>query len=204
MMITFLRQAKILAAGALSAAFIFVIGMAFIKHTEPDRQEQPLQIELEPVPDCVEAIRPEPARFRRNTHMPEANEAVVSGPIKDPGFSPGRDLIYIDDNRVRWESDNDKGDTEDDHTIHKSMEIPLRRLINLVCNEGGTLKIQDTYRPSGIHNTRSLHKEGRAIDLTAKNLSLERLAKLAWAAGFDWVYYETRGGHHIHCSVKRQ
>jgi hypothetical protein len=118
-------------------------------------------------------------------------------------FSPGRDLTFIDDARVWWESDNDDGDNEDDHSIHKSLEIPLRRVIELVAARGATLKVQDAYRPAGIHNPRSLHKEGRAVDLTCDDMPLEDLAKLCWAAGFDWVYYETRGGAHIHCSVKR-
>ena len=119
-------------------------------------------------------------------------------------FSPGRDLVHIEDTRVWWESDNDAGDDEDDHTIHRSMEAPLKALIELVSQRGATLKVQDTYRPSGVHNSRSLHKEGRAIDLTAKDMSLEELAKLCWVAGFDWVYYEAKAGSgsHVHCSVK--
>ncbi len=65
--------------------------------------------------------------------------------------------------------------------------------------------MQDAYRPGGIHNPTSLHKEGRAIDITCKELSLEKLAKLCWAAGFDWVYHEVKAklGAHVHCSVKR-
>ena len=69
-----------------------------------------------------------------------------------------------------------------------------------------------------VHAARSLHCEGRALDLTLgrpgsdKSLSgpeasaaLERLAKLAWQAGFDWVYNEwpKGGGPHVHASVRR-
>ena len=85
-----------------------------------------------------------------------------------------------------------------------------------------TLRVQEAYRPSTIHSALSLHKEGRALDLTCPSLdpewnpddpnahrpspkSLEILAKLTWAAGFDWVYYEVpkSSGAHLHVSVRR-
>lgn len=150
-------------------------------------------------------LRDKPARFKPNSHKPNIKESQASGSIDLDTFSPGKSLVFVDDTRVWWESDNDKNDTEDDHSMHKAMEAPLRRLINLVTEQNATLKIQDTYRASGIHNPRSLHKEGRAIDLTCDELGLEELAKLCWMAGFDWVYYEAKakGGAHVHCSVKR-
>lgn len=150
-------------------------------------------------------FREEPKTFRQTTYLPKAREAEASGSIDLNTFSPGRDLIYFDDQTVWWESENDDNsyDTEDDHTIHKNIKEPLEKLIYLVNNAGGTLKVQDSFRGYGIHSTKSLHKEGRAIDLTADNLELEQLAKFAWMAGFDWVYFETAGGLHIHASVKR-
>lgn len=137
--------------------------------------------------------------------MPKLRESQASGSIDLASFSAGRDLKYVDDPRAWWESDNDKGDTECDHTVHRCIERPLLRLVNLVTEAGGKLKVQDTYRANGIHNPRSLHKEGRAIDITCDELGLERLAKLCWAAGFDWVYHETpsSGGYHVHVSVRR-
>lgn len=151
-------------------------------------------------------VRPIPSSFPRNTHLPDVSETKASDPINPDLFSAGRDLIYIDDKRVWWESDNDKNDTECDHSVHKSMEIPLKRLIELVAARNGILEVQDSYRATGVHNSRSLHKEGRAIDVTCDELGLEKLAQLAWAAGFDWVYYEakSRGGAHVHASVKRK
>ena len=105
-----------------------------------------------------------------------------------------------------WESDNDEaqGDTEDDHLVHYALEESLRRVIELVVQEGGTLEVHDAYRATGVHSPKSLHKQGRAVDLTCDELGLERLAILTWAAGFDWLYHEApkRGGHHVHASVR--
>lgn len=191
--------------GLASAVMIFFAGLGIMRIRQARLRQTP---ENPPaIPQKPAKIKPRklPDAFPRNTHLPKVNEAIASGSIDMSTFSPGRDLVHIDDDRVWWESDNDKGDNEDDHTIYRSMEAPLRKLIDLVTDRGATLKVQDTYRPNGIHNSRSLHKEGRAIDLTANGLSLEELAKLCWLAGFDWVYYEARGkgGHHVHCSVKR-
>jgi hypothetical protein len=150
-------------------------------------------------------FREEPEKFPPKSYMPKVRESAASGGIDLNTFSAGRDLIYFDNKTVWWESDNDDStyDTEDDHTIHKNIKEPLEKVIFLVNQAGGTLKVQDTFRGNGIHSSKSLHKEGRAVDLTAKNLGLEQLAKFAWMAGFDWVYFETSGGHHIHASVKR-
>lgn len=152
------------------------------------------------------ALRPAPKTFPRNTYMPDQREGVASGSIHMPTFSAGRDLMYIDDERVWWESDHDgEHDDECDHTIHFMLEAPLKRLIEMVAARDARLKVQDAFRPTGIHNPRSLHREGRAIDLTSEGMSLEELAKLCWQAGFDWVYFEcpSGGGDHIHASVKR-
>lgn len=191
------RRYVFLFFGCLSALIIFLAG-AGIVHIDilPITQgsyEVPVDI----------PIRPEPARFRARTHMPKINEGLASGSIDLATFDPDRDLTKVYDERAWWESEHDRDDTEDDHMMHRSIEVPLRRLIELVSRNGGTLKIQDAYRPSGVHSSRSLHKEGRAVDVTCDQFPLEKLAKLCWAAGFDWVYYETRGGAHIHCSVKR-
>ncbi len=149
-------------------------------------------------------VRPEPRRFKARSHMPRSSERAASGTLDTRSFLAKFDLVYVDDRRVWWESEHDKNDTEDDHMMHRAMEIPFRRLVELVDKEGGTLKVQDAYRAEGVHALRSLHREGRAIDLTCNELGLEKLAKLTWAAGFDWVYFEApkRGGAHVHASVK--
>ena len=151
-------------------------------------------------------MREIPDSFPSGTHMPNVREPVASGSINLNSFSPGRDLIYIDDPRAWWESDSDKNDTEDDHSMHAAMEVPFRRLVDLVSEKDATLKVQDAYRAHGVHGPKSLHKEGRGLDITADGLSLEELSKLCWVAGFNWVYYETnaKSGSHVHCSVKRR
>jgi len=156
--------------------------------------------------DLTKPVRSLPAHFRRNTYLPDIRESTASGAVNPELFSAGRDLVYVDDSRVWWESDNDANDTECDHSVHRSMQAPLRRLIELVDARAGVLEVQDSYRANGVHSSRSLHKEGRAIDITCDELGLEELAKLAWAAGFDWVYYEAKpkGGPHIHASVRRE
>jgi hypothetical protein len=138
--------------------------------------------------------------------MPRAGEGATSTSIRYVAFSPDRDLVRIEDDRVWWESEHDRNDTEDDHVFHYAMEEPLRRLIELVDKTNAKLKVQDAYRDQGIHAKESLHKQGRAVDLTAEGISLEKLAKLCWAAGFDWVYYESprRGGAHVHASVRER
>ncbi len=150
--------------------------------------------------------RRQPNHFPRGTHLPKKNELLASGPNNPKAFVPAREIMRIEDIRVWWESDNRPG-PEDDHLINHAMEAPVRRLFNLVSARKALLKVHDTYRPTGVHLDHSLHKEGRAIDLTCEGITMETLAKLCWAAGFDWVYYEAgnkKNGEHIHCSVKAE
>ena len=198
--------------GRIASSIIILIIISFIAllvttctHHRRRRKNMPLTAKIEQPPVSRKfKLRKKPKKFPPNTYLPKKKESQASGAIDLTTFSPGKSLIYFDDKRVWWESDHDKNDIEDDHTIYVTMKAPLRRLIDLVTKENATLKVQDTYRPTGIHNSRSLHKEGRAIDLTCSGISLEELAKLCWMAGFNWVYYERKGGAHIHCSVKRE
>jgi|LSQX01.1.fsa_nt_gb hypothetical protein len=192
----------------LLAHLVILLGWACRRPQRPEQTQEPAPDDGETVAVATNAVpeRTMPERFPRNTYMPNIREGEASGSIHMPTFSPGRDLIYIDDPRAWWESDHDgEYDDECDHSIHKNLEAPLRRVIEAVAARGATLKVQDAYRPTGIHNKRSLHREGRAVDLTCDGLELEELAKICWVAGFDWVYHECPkgGGDHIHASVRR-
>ena len=191
---------------------------------QTDETEAPA--EQEPEAQQIVPVRPFPDRFPRGSHMPDIKESEASGAISNSVFSPGRDLVYVDDPNVWWESDFDgEADDEDDHSMHRSIEPAFRRLVAMLAASNATLRVQEAYRPSTIHASTSLHKEGRALDLTCPDLdpscertdpsvgtqirptplSLEILAKMCWAAGFDWVYYEVpkNSGPHLHVSSRR-
>jgi hypothetical protein len=179
-----LAVAALAAAAALSCVF---------RPVQPAARRQPAAFEP----------RKAPRRFPKNTHMPSVRESAASGAVDPSRFDPRRDLVRFTDYRVWFESDRDTNDDEDDHLIHRSVEAPLRRLIDLLQQRKEQLRIHDAYRPKGVHSIRSLHREGRALDLTSEKMSLAELAKLCWVAGFDWVYYEAgKGGEHVHVSVK--
>ncbi len=168
--------------------------------------------------ELLKPVRAFPESFPKRSHMPDSPEKEVSGLNVPSHFSAGRDLVYIDDPRVWWESDTDEeNDDECDHTMHRDMVLPFKRLVELCAASNATLRVQEAYRASGTHKSNSLHKQGRALDITCPTLdpdnesdristqkSLEMLAKLAWAAGFDWVYNEwpRGGGPHVHASVR--
>ena len=152
----------------------------------------------------TEAVRDLPTSFRNGQRMPSYREGDSSKSIDEVDFIPERDLIVMEDVRVWWESDNVKNGDENDHLFHYAMEGPMRRLIAMVCERGETLRVTEAYSLQKIHTTKSLHKQGRAVDVTWMNkkgerLPLSDLAKMCWAAGFHWVYFER---DHIHASVR--
>lgn len=206
-------------AAALAAAMLAALLAGCGGHDDAAPEpSQPAAETATPQPD-LSPVRPFPESFRRRTHLPDIKEAEASGGISNSMFSAGRDLVYVEDSRVWWESDNDgEDDDECDHSMHRAMVLPFLRLVELCAASNATLRVQEAYRATGIHSTLSLHKEGRAIDLTCPLLdpdcknpekptleSLETLSKLAWAAGFDWVYFEVprNSGPHVHASVRR-
>ncbi len=206
---------------AMAAAVVVCAGGLLIcacvegcRQEKPPADDQQAQTEpetpgKEPPPDLHRPVREAPASFPPDSNLPRGKEIYASGPIDLATFDEKRDLVRFEDPRVWFESDHDgHTDDEDDHLIHRAMEVPLRRLVNLLEKKKGKLKVQDAFRHAAknrIHMERSLHCEGRAIDLTCEGVSLSDLAKLCWQAGFDFVLYEVpkSSGVHLHCSVKR-
>lgn len=208
------------ARGCANAAVRPVLAAPPAETPEPPAAPVPEQAR-ETGPDLFAPVREAPERFRRNAHLPDVRENEATGGIDLDSFSAGRDLVRVDDPRCWWESDNDAAehDTEDDHSMNAAIVEPFRRLVNLAAaaEPGYQLRVQECYRAAGVHAPKSLHCEGRALDLTFERLEGEKLtpfekvavyeslAKLCWQAGFDWVYYEqARGtGPHVHASVRR-
>lgn len=210
-----LKIGYIVAAAVLAVSFAICFFAEYHSSTpkaaEADKKETAKQpaAPAEPPPDLDHPVRPAPKAFPRDFNMPRGKESANSGSIDLATFHAQASLTRFEDKRVWFDSDNKKSaNHEDDHIINRAMEVPLKRLANLVAQKGGRLKIQDAYRApekNPIHQDKSLHLEGRAIDLTCEKLSLGELAKLAWQSGFDFVLYEAprKGGDHIHASVKR-
>lgn len=199
------------AAGVCVAGLLVCLCVESCGKRPPAATEKPAVAEEKklPPPDLHNPVREAPASFPPDSNMPRGKEIYASGPIDLGTFSETNDLVRFEDTRVWFESDKDHhSDDEDDHLVHRAMEVPLKRLANLLEKKGGSLKIQDAYRhaeKNKIHLTASLHCEGRAIDLTCEKVGLSDLAKLCWQSGFDFVLYEVprKSGVHLHCSVKR-
>lgn len=170
----------------------------------------------------ADALRPAPDKpITKDHHWPADRESAVCGGIRLDDFSAGRDLVYVDDPTVWWESDQDakENDTEDDHSMNVALEPAFRRLVALLAREKPDLqlRVQECFRAAGVHSARSLHAEGRALDVTVgrkdgsrlptaeTEAAYSELASFCWQAGFDWVFFEnaTGTGPHIHASVKR-
>lgn len=113
----------------------------------------------------------------------------------EENFNP--DIVFKNDEK-----------NEDDRRMTKNCQDKLAILASAVKTKWGVrLRVIDAYDvDSGRkrhHGKHSLHHEGRAVDIATEDLDKNKypqLGRMANEAGFDWVYYATRG--YIHASVK--
>jgi hypothetical protein len=147
-----------------------------------------------------------PWALQPGTHVPETGEAATVGRLRSRivrGSARFSSLVRANHPHIVFK---DEEGSSADRMMTPRLRAKLSRLSRLVGQQwpGVRLRVTEAWDERGEHSPSSLHYEGRAADLTTSDLDtgkLGRLARLAIAAGLDWVYYEDRS--HVHVSVRR-
>ncbi|EDO44349.1 predicted protein, partial [Nematostella vectensis] len=142
-------------------------------------------------------------------HIPDTSETSLqaSGPSRKikRGSNGYKELITNADPNIVFREDK----AGNNRRMSKRCERKLKILSSLVRKEWiGDVKVRviraydDGTSKKRHHGPHSLHFSGRALDITTsdeKRDKLPMLGRLAYRAGFDWVY---RAKAYIHASVK--
>jgi len=157
-------------------------------------------------PSLSHAGRRLPATLELGEHVPPEPEALVVGEATQRVERRTRGFAAL----VRCSNDvvvfKDEEQTGADRMMSPRAHERLHRLARLTEHAWPGLKprVTEAWDENGEHTDRSVHYEGRALDLTTSDMDpkkLGRLAGLAWEAEFDWVYFEDPS--HVHASVRR-
>jgi hypothetical protein len=143
--------------------------------------------------------------LRAGEAAPIRSEVAAAGELRETIRRDARAfgrLVKGDHPKIQFK---DEEGTGADRMMTVRLRTRLHRLAARVEAEwpGVNLRVTEAWDEDVEHGKRSLHYEGRAADLTTSDRDpskLGRLAGLAVASGFDWVYFENAS--HVHVSVR--
>jgi hypothetical protein len=143
--------------------------------------------------------------FRVGDYAPARPEIEVVGGADKPIRRRSRDYARLVECRHDSVVFKDEEKNGADRRMSRRAHERLHALARLVEREwpGKKPRVTEAWDEETEHGDRSLHYEGRALDITVSDLDtskLGRLSALARAAGFDWVYFED--ATHVHVSTR--
>lgn len=179
----------------LSVSFVGSLAFAACFGCE-DASDQPL---------LSRGREPDRSVFRVGDYAPGRPEIEVVGGAGKPIRRQSKDytrLVECDHGVIVFKDEERSGA---DRRMSRRTHERLHALAKLVEREWPGIKprVTEAWDENIEHGEKSVHYEGRALDLTTSDMDpgkLGRLSALARAAGFDWVYFED--ATHIHVSVR--